>query len=326
MAVRAVLDGETQRSVANRLQIYPQTVCRWMTAYRRRGDAGIASTKAPGRTPKLTERQIKVIRRIIVGKNPRQLNFGPALWTLDLVGQVIEAKFRIVLHKTTIARYLYRLGVTPQKPVRRAFQRDDAECRKWMAVDFPKIVREAKRKQATLLFADETGVHEDHAVGTTWGERGKTPVVRVSGTRRRVNVISAISPRGRLWFRCYRGTLTAPRYTEFLGALLEDVRGEIVLVHDRHPAHLAAATRRFVAEHRNRLSVHTLPAYAPDLNPDEHVWGYLKQSFRSSPMTPDENMDNRVTESMHAIAADRALVRTFFENPEVRYVKEAINW
>lgn len=326
MAVRAVLDGEIQRSVAKRLQVRPQTVCRWVAAYRKRGDAGIASTKAPGRAPKLTDKQIKAVRRIIVGKNPRQLNFGPALWTLDLVGRVIEAKFRIVLHKVTVARYLHKLGVTPQKPVRRAFQRDDAECRKWMAVDFPKIVREAKRKQATLLFTDETGVHEDHAVGTTWAERGRTPEVRVSGTRRRVNVISAISPRGRLWFRCYRGMLTAQLYTEFLQALLQDVRGRIVLVHDRHPAHVAAATRRYIAQHRNRLSVHSLPAYAPDLNPDEHVWAYLKQSFRSSPMTPDEDMDHRVSESMTAIAADRALVRKFFDRPEVRYVKEALNW
>ena len=184
VAVRSVLEGETQRSVANRLQVRAPTVCRWMKTFREIGDAGLASTTASGRPPKLSDRQIKSIRRIIVGKNPRQLNFGPALWTLDLVGQLIEGKFDIVLHKVTVARYLHRLGVTPQKPTRRAFQRDDAECKQWMVGVFPGIVREAKRKQATLLFVDETGVHEDHAVGTTWGARGETPVVRVSGSRR----------------------------------------------------------------------------------------------------------------------------------------------
>jgi transposase len=320
------LSGRSQVSIASELDVTPATVCRWVAAYRAHGEDGIASTVAPGREPKLTDKQVATVRRLILGKNPRQLNFGPALWTLDLVGQVIQAKFQIVLHKTTVARYLHRFGVTPQKPVRRAFQRDDAECRTWMTSGFPAIVREAKRKQATLLFADETGVHEDHAVGTTWGERGKTPEVRVSGSRRRVNVISAISPRGRLWFRCYSGTLTATRYVEFVSDLLQDVRGKIILVHDRHPAHTAAAFRRFAATRASRLSVYELPSYAPDLNPDEHVWGYLKQTFRSDPMTTEDDLSQRVNSSMHAISADRDLVRKFFDHPEVRYVKDALKW
>jgi hypothetical protein len=97
-------------------------------------------------------------------------------------------------------------------------------------LEFPAIVREARRKQATLLFLDESAMHEDGAVATTWGPKGERPQVRVSGSRRRTNIISAVSPRGRLWFRCFRGTLTAARFIEFLRALQHDVRGEIVLV------------------------------------------------------------------------------------------------
>jgi transposase len=326
VAVRAVLGGETQRAVAGRLQVHHQTVCKWMHWYRGAGDEGLASTKAPGPKPKLSERQAGTLRRIIVGKNPRQLNFGSALWTLPIVGQVIEARFGVVLHATNIMRLLRRLGLTPQKPVRRAFQRDDAECRHWMRRRFPEIVREAKRKQAVLLFADETGVHENHPVGRTWGERGRTPLVDVSGSRRRINVISAISPRGQIWFRCYKGNLNAPRYVEFLKDLLREVRGKVILVHDRHPAHIAAATRRFLAERSGRLAVHELPSYAPDLNPDEHLWSYLKGTFKSAPLHPDEDLDRRVLESMENISADRGLVRSFFEHPQVHYVKDALGW
>ena len=261
-----------------------------------------------------------------MGKNPRQLNFGAALWSLPIVAQVITQLFDVVLHKTTVSRLLHRLGLTPQQPTRRAFQRDDAECAHWMTVEFPAIVRASRRRQSTLLFGDECGVHEEGPVGRTWGLRGARPVVRVSGARRRINVLSAVSPRGRLWFRCFAGYLNAATFVQFLRALLHDVKGEIDLILDRHPAHVAALTRRFVHAHRNRLRVHFLPAYAPDLNPDEHVWSYLKGRFRREPKRADADFATEVTCAMKTIRNDRAKVRTVFGHPAVAYVREALNW
>ena len=326
LAVKAVLAGERTASVADRLQVRQPTVCRWVATYRKLGDAGLASTTAPGPEPKLSEVQVNRLRRIIIGKDPRQLNFGAAFWTMRIVGSLIERMFHVVLHETTIARLLRRIGITPQKPIRRAFQRDEAECRTWMLEEFPRIVELAQRRQATLLFLDETGVHEDHPVGRTWGERGKTPVVKITGLRRRVNVMSAITARGRLWFRCYRGTLTAKRYVQLLKDLLHDVRGEIVLIHDRHPAHVAAEARRYFQSLGRRVATFELPKYAPDLNPDEHVWSYLKGCFRDDPLEQGEDLELSVRNTMESIAANRKLVRSFFEHPAVKYVRDAINW
>lgn len=326
MAVKSVLDGEPMRSVAERMEVHYQTVWKWMQCYRADGAEGLASTKASGRPPVLSETEIKILRRVIVGKNPQQLSFGPALWTLPLIAQFVERRFDVVLHATTISRILNRIGLSPQKPVRRAFQRDEQECLRWMSEVFPSIVREAQRKQAVLLFLDEAGVHEDHPVGTTWGARGQTPMVRVTGKRRRVNVISAISPRGRLWFRCFRGMLTAPLYVEFLQGLIHDVRKKVIVIHDRHPAHVAAATRRFIADNRSRVTVYELPAYAPDLNPDEHVWSYVKGTFRRDPLRGDESIDAAVESVMREIKRSPAFVKTFFEHPAVEYVRTALHW
>jgi transposase len=326
MAVKCILGGEPMRSVAERMEVHYQTVWKWMQRYRLEGQAGLASTKASGRPPVLSETEVKLLRRIIVGKNPQQLNFGPALWTLPLIAQLVEMRFGVVLHATTISRILSRLGVTPQKPVRRAFQRDEQECLNWMTDGFPAIVREVQRKQAVLLFLDEAGVHEDHPVGTTWGVRGQTPMVRVTGKRRRVNVISAISPRGRFWFRCYRGMLTAPLYVEFLKGLLHDIRKRVVVIHDRHPAHVAAATRRFIADNKSRVTVYELPVYAPDLNPDEHVWSYVKGTFRRDPLRGDESIEAAVESVMSEIKRSPAFVKTFFEHPAVEYVRKALHW
>jgi transposase len=326
LAVRRVLAGESQADVATSMQVHHCTVWKWVAAYRARGDKALVSRKSSGRPSTLTDRQMARLRRLIVGRNPMQLNFGVALWTIPIIRQLVERLFGIALHETTIARILHKLGLTPQKPTRRAFQRDDDACQRWATLEFPAIVREARRKQATLLFLDESAMHEDGAVATTWGPKGERPQVRVSGSRRRTNIISAVSPRGRLWFRCFRGTLTAARFIEFLRALQHDVRGEIVLVLDRHTAHTAAMTRRYLLTLGRRLTVHYLPAYAPDMNPDEHVWAHLKMLFRRDPLARFEDFDGSVQLTMENIAADRTLVKSFFGHPEVAYVKKALNW
>ena len=326
LAVTRVAAGETHRAVAASLEVHRMTVAKWMAWYREKGEAGLASTRGTGRPRTLSPKQEASLKRLIIGKDPRQLNFGPALWTLRLVGELVTRRFGVVLHQATIARLLHRLGITPQKPTRQAFQRDPIECERWMTEEFPRSVREARRRQAVLLFVDETGVREDQPVGRTWGERGKRPVVRVTGTRRRTHCISAITPRGRLWFRCFPHNLNAVTYIAFLTALRRAVRKPIILIQDSHPAHVAAATRRFVQARGKRLTVYNLPAYAPDLNPDEHVWTYLKGIFRQDPLALDERIEARVEGTMQDLQADRAAVRAFFGHPAVAYIRKALHW
>lgn len=326
LGVSRVVAGESQAAVARSLQVTRTTVVRWMMAFRAGGEAALAARKSPGRPPRLTEKQRAKLRAIIVGKNPQQLGFGMALWSVRIVAQVIEHQFGVVLHETTVFRLLRSMGLVPRRPTRQAFQRDPEECRRWATETFPEIVRIAKRQQAILAFLDETGVHEAAPIGTTWGEKGTRPTVRVTGGRARVNVISTITTRGQLWFRCFRGTLTAARFIEFLRGLLRDVRGKIHLVLDKHPAHVAAATRRFLADKRHRIEVHHLPGCAPDLDPDEHVWSYLKGMFRHEPLQDDETLSAAVADAMNEIRADRKLVRSFFDHPAVAYVKDALSW
>ena len=138
--------------------------------------------------------------------------------------------------------------------------------------------------------------------------------------------MSAISPRGRLWFRCYKGTLNAARFIEFLRDLIADTSKPIVLIVDRHPSHRAASVQRFLLENKRRISVHFLPGYAPELNPDEHVWSALKGMFRRDTIEADESFDDSVHKAMSTIKESRSLVRNFFKHPEVAYVREALKW
>ena len=151
-------------------------------------------------------------------------------------------------------------------------------------------------------------------------------MIKTSGTRRRVNVISAISPNGRMWFRCYTEGLTAERFEGFLRELIRNRTKPVVIVTDRHPAHCAARVRRFLQEHASMITMHFLPAYAPDLNPDEHVWSALKGLYRQDPLGAEENIQPSVERTMGKIQKDRDLVRSFFGHPSVKYVTDALGW
>src|SRR5882724_9694130 len=141
LAVHRVCHGDSQVVVARGSGVHRRTVAKWMQAYRRHGARALAARKAPGRPPTLTLRQQQRLRRLIITHDPRQLDFPFALWTLPLVAELVEREFDVVLHKTTIARLLRRLGLTPQRPRRRALGRDEAACRQWAQTEFPALVR-----------------------------------------------------------------------------------------------------------------------------------------------------------------------------------------
>lgn len=318
--------GESRTTIAESLQINKTTVSKIYSKYRKGGVEALASTKAPGPAPKLSPLQLKRLRKTIISKNPQQLQFSFALWTIPLVCEYIRRTYGVVYHETSVGRLLHRMGITPQKPVRRAFKRNEEECLHWAQTEFPRIVKRTVRKQAVLLFLDEAGVHEDGPIAHTWAERGNTPVVRVTGGRQKVNVISAISPRGRLWFRCFPGTLNGEKFLAFLKALLHDIKGKIHLILDSHPAHKATSVMRFLEENKHRLEVYFLPGYAPDLNPDEHVWSYLKGLFRRQPLESEEELMDAVYVNMSDIQSNPNLVKSFFRHPAVAYVRDALHW
>ena len=325
-AVMRVIEGWTQARVAEAFGVHPNTVYKWFRMYEADGFAGLERRKSPGRPRALSQREEEKLKKIIVGKNPLQLNFGTALWTTKIIKQVVLAKFSKLIHLTTVWRMLRRIGLSPQKPKKRAFTRDEAAILHWTKTAFPEIVRRAKRNNSVILFLDEATLREDCTVGTTWVERGQTPVIQAPGTRRRINVISAVSPDGRLWFRCFHGNLNSERFIDFLSALLREFRRPLELILDGHSAHKSAETMMFLHEHRDRVTPSLLPAYAPELNPDEHVWSHLKGLFRWAPMQEDEGFAQAVEACMEDMRNNRALVRSFFGHPEVEYIRKALNW
>jgi len=134
----------------------------------------------------------------------------------------------------------------------------------------------AKSVGAKIFFGDEAGIRSDFHAGTTWARKGETPVVKATGQRFSVNMISAVSNRGDMRFMVCESGINAKVFIEFLKRLLHDIRSPIFLIVDGHPTHKAKLVKKFVQSTNGRLGLFYLPGYSPELNPDEFVWNDLK--------------------------------------------------
>jgi transposase len=232
----------------------------------------------------------------------------------------IQDKFEVSLTLPSIGRLLSSLDITPQKPLRRAYERDEKQIRQWKEEKYPALRKRAKQRGADIFFLDEVGVRSDSPLGRSYGLKGKTPVVKTSGQRQKINAISAVNAKGAFWYKVYGGTLTAALFLVMLKDLMKGRKKPVMLVVDGLPVHKAKSVAKYVQSTKGRLELHFLPPYAPDLNPDEFAWSHLKQNGTSKkPLRKNEALRQRVEEDLKGIQEDRRLVRSFFSAPSVSY-------
>jgi transposase len=324
LAVRRVIEGhEKPSAVMASMGLCRTTIHPWIRTFKRDGLRALDARTSKGPNPLLDETQRRQVRRWIVGKDPRQYGLDFGLWTRRIVADLIRERFGVEMGLTCVGRLLASLDITPQKPLRRAYERDEKAVAKWKAEDYPRLKRRAKRLKADIFFLDEAGFSSEPNLGRTYGLKGRTPVVRTTGQRQKVNAISAVNARGAFWSDVYTGNLNAGRFVGFLKAFLRGRRRKVFLVVDGHPSHRAALVKAYVQGQKGRLELHFLPPYAPDLNPDEFVWHYAKrQGACKRPLKKNESLKARVANDLVAIQKNKRLVRTFFKAKNVDYIKD----
>ena len=195
----------------------------------------------PGRPPKLGGGQLSRLYALIAGQDPRQMQFEFALWTREMVREVIRCEFGVSLSVVSVGRLLRKLGMSPQRPLHRAYQQNPGAVDRWKREEYPAIQAQAEAEEATIYFADEAGIRSDYHAGTTWSPVGQTPQVKNTGARYSVNMISAVSAKGALRFAVYEGNTNAATFINFCKRLLHDAAGPVYLIVDGHPAHRATA-------------------------------------------------------------------------------------
>ena len=323
-AVRAVLDGMSQVEAARVFGVHPNAVNRWIKRYREGGFQGLAERRRgrrPGEQPALSPPQQQEVVALVRETTPDELGLAGFLWTREAIAELIARRYGVWLARTTVGGYLRGWGFSPQKPQHRAMEQDPVAVARWLSEEYPAIRAQAKREGGVVLWLDEMGVRSDAAAGRSWAPVGQTPVIKRTGKRFGVNMLSAISNAGRLRFRLFVGSFNGPVFIDSLRRLLRDCAGRRVhLIVDGHPVHHAKLVSAWVAGHAERIELHFLPGYSPELNPVELLNHDVKANAagRRRPRSAGELRDE-----LHGYLRRRQrqpeVLVGFFDYPTTRY-------
>lgn len=320
-AVNAVLNGAKQMEVAKLFGVTRQSVGKWVRAYREGGRKQLEA-KRRGR-PKggsLLPWQAAQIAKTVMDRPPEQLRLPFYLWTREAVSQLIEQRFGIRLSVWTVGRYLSRWGFTPQKPVRRAFERNPKAVRRWLEEEYPGIRTKAKAEHATIYWADEMGLRSDHAAGRTYGRRGQTSVILGTGQRFGCNMISAVTNRGQLNFMVFKKRFSAEVLMDFLQRLIRQSQRKVFLIVDGHPVHRSAKVKDWVARKPKSMRLFFLPGYSPELNPDEMLNQDVKSNAVGRKRAHDQKeLLSNVRSFLWSRQRQPRIVKKYFQEKHVRY-------
>jgi len=323
-AVRAVLDGMSQVEAARVFGVHPNAVNRWIKRYREGGFQGLAERRRgrrPGEQPALSTPQQQEVVALVRETTPDELGLAGFLWTREAIAELIAQRYGVWLARTTVGGYLRGWGFSPQKPQHRALEQDPVAVARWLSEEYPAIRAQAKREGGVVLWLDEMGVRSDAAAGRSWAPVGQTPVIKRTGKRFRVNMLSAISNQGLLRFRLFVGSFNGAVFIDFLRRLLRDCGGRKVhLIVDGHPVHRAKLVSAWVGRHAERIELHFLPGYSPELNPVELLNHDVKANAagRRRPRSAGE-----LRQELHGYLRRRQrqpeILVGFFDYPTTRY-------
>ncbi len=311
----------TQKQAAEIFGLDIRSVNRIWAKYKESGSRGVASKKRGVQGgKKINGVQAAEVRRLIKEKLPDQLKLAFGLWTREAVQQLISDKYGVDLSRWQVGRYLKSWGYTPQKPISKAFEQKPGKVKKWLEEEYPAIKRKAKKEDAVIYFGDETGMRSDHQAGKSYAPKGQTPVIKKTGQRFSLNMISAISNKGHLQFMVIDGSFNGAVFETFLKQMIKYSRQKIYFVTDGHPAHKTKKINEWLSKNKDRIEVFFLPPYSPELNPQEYVNQDVKTNIigKKRPVNKQQMKEN-VVDFMTKRKNDKKQVQKYFHVSHVKY-------
>jgi len=324
---RAVLlldQGESPSLIARILGIDRSSLYRW----RQRAAQGaeyLAACPHPHRPPRLSTDQIHELEALLA-QGPRANGWTNDLWTTTRVADVIFRHFHVHYHHDHVGRFLrQRLNWTPQKPRRVARERDEEAILRWQSEQFPQIARTAQERGAHLVFLDESGFMLNPSVRRTWAPKGNTPILDAWDRRDRISAISSItvSPIARqldLFFELLpdNENVHGEDIVAYLAQLKEQLGGPMTVLWDGGNVHdKAKVVKAFLAKNPE-IKTERLPAYSPELNPDELVWAWTKYGrLGNLAASNSEWLRHYLLTEMHYLRKHPQLLASFIEHTNI---------
>jgi transposase len=221
--------------------------------------------------------------------------------------------------------YLKRWEFTPQRPSKRAYQRDDEKVKEWINTTYPQILTQANEEGGIIHFGDEAGIHTEQLKGTSYAPKGKTPVIKSTGSRLKINVISSLAKNGVMRFMTYTKTMNCRLFINFLKRLVQSSAGhKVFLIVDNLRVHHGKMVKEWLSMHKNEIELFFLPAYCPDLNPDEYLNHIMKAEFhkRVQPHNKEE-LATVMREILRSLQRNPKKISNIFKNEHILYVSNS---
>ncbi len=268
--------GWKQTEIAEALGVTDGAVSQWMQVVDEHGAVALLAQPHPGRPPELSAER-KTVLPDYLAHGAEAYGFRGDVWTCERIAKVNEWEWGVSYHRSHVARLLRGLKWTPQLPLKRATQRDEAAIARWRTDVWPELKKQARLERRCLVFVDESGFYLLPGKVRTYAPRGQRPTVRVFETRDHLSVISAITRHGGLCTLVRDEALTGMETVRFLKHLLTQFQCKLLVIWDGSPIHRGQDVKTYLADGAAQwIHLERLPAYAPDLNPDEGVWNQLK--------------------------------------------------
>ena len=274
--------------------------------------------KASGRA--LTLQQEGKVQDWVCRRCPDQLQLPFALWTRKAVRMLIAERFGVKLSIRATGDYLARWGYTPQKAIRRAYERDEQRVAAWLRQEYPAIRKRAKRENAEIFWGDETGLRSDESRHRGYAPRGRTPLVKIPARRKSLSLIPAVTNHGKVGFMIYPGGLRPKTLIRFMSRLIRDADRKVFLILDNLSVHKSREVCRWLDARTDEIAVFFLPPYSPELNPDEYLNGDLKRAVhQDTPPRDAQALKATMQKHLRSIQRSRNRVRNYFKHPSIRY-------
>lgn len=318
-AVEAVQRGETPKTVSRVMKIRLNTLYEWLAQYRAGGWHALKEGYRSGRPRKVQGAVIKWIYDAITMGDPRQFQFEFCLWTRRILRAMLKKFYDIEISLSSISRLLRQLGLSAQKPIYKAYQQNSEAVKIWLKKEYPNIVKTAKRHNADIYFADEAAFRSDSHSGTTWSPIGVTPEVTEHRGKFGINCVSAVSAKGLLRFKMYDGKMTSTLFVDFLQRLQGDAGKTVFVIVDNATYHRSSVVKEFIKKQKGKIRLYYLPAYSPELNPDEQVWNRAKNTVGRICVENKEHMKKVVLKTLRSLQKKTGQIISFFQLQGTKY-------
>ena len=319
-----ILRKEPVTVVARVFNIPIRTMFDWLACYRQGGWDGLIEKNRHGRPKKITGDDMKWLYDAITMGNPMNYKLPFCLWSLNTIRAMLQQERSILLSKSSICRLMGHLGLTPQRPLYKSYKQDPDKIKTYLDKTYPEAVAQAKKYHAHIYFLDEAAFRSDSHRGTTWGKCGETPVVKDSGGRFGFKLISAVSARGDMHFDVIEESMNAEKFIDFLKKLRQDAGCPVFAIADNARYHHSKKVQEFLQTQIGEIMMAFLPAYSPELNPDEQVWNHAKSDVGKRPIKSKLEMEALILSAMQSIQQKIELVKSFFRLPDTLYAEKYI--